>query len=40
MSNDSASRNPKVFISYSWDGSEHQEWVKVLAAKLEATGST
>ena len=25
----------KVFISYSWDGEEHQEWVEQLATKLE-----
>lgn len=25
---------PKVFISYSWDGDEHQAWVKNLADRL------
>ena len=28
----------KVFISYSWDGEEHQEWVEQLATKLEEEG--
>jgi len=26
----------KIFISYSWDGEEHQQWVKKLADDLEA----
>jgi len=26
----------KIFISYSWDGEEHQQWVKQLADELEA----
>jgi hypothetical protein len=38
MSTGSTSRTPKVFISYSWDGPEHQEWVKALAAKLQGHG--
>jgi hypothetical protein len=38
MSTVPASRNPKVFMSYSWDGPEHQEWVKALAAKLRGHG--
>ena len=38
MSTAPASRNPKVFMSYSWDGPEHQEWVKALAAKLRGHG--
>lgn len=25
----------KIFISYSWDGEEHQEWVRKLADSLE-----
>jgi len=29
---------PKSFVSYSWDGSEHQTWVKALAAKLRSDG--
>ncbi|WP_432420490.1 SEFIR domain-containing protein [Pectobacterium brasiliense] len=24
-----------IFISYSWDGDEHQEWVRKLADSLE-----
>lgn len=28
----------RVFISYSWDGKEHQEWVEQLATKLEEDG--
>jgi len=29
---------PRVFISYSWDGEEHQSWVKNLAARLRDNG--
>jgi len=29
---------PKVFISYSWDGAEHQRWVQNLAARLREHG--
>lgn len=29
---------PKVFISYSWDSIEHQEWVINLANKLRSSG--
>jgi len=29
---------PKVFISYSWDGAEHQGWVQNLAARLREHG--
>ena len=29
---------PRVFISYSWDGTEHQCWVKDLAARLRSNG--
>ena len=28
----------KIGISYSWDDEEHKEWVRVLAARLEAAG--
>jgi hypothetical protein len=38
MSTASAARTPKVFLSYSWDGDEHKEWVKALAAKLRGHG--
>ncbi len=38
MSTAPASRTPKVFMSYSWDTPEHQEWVKALAAKLRSHG--
>ena len=31
-------RTPKAFISYSWDGSIHQDWVKAPAAKLRGHG--
>ncbi len=31
-------RPPKVFVSYSWDGVEHQEWVKAFAACLRGNG--
>lgn len=30
--------NPKVFISYSWTSSEHEEWVVQLAKRLRADG--
>ena len=30
--------NPKVFISYSWSGVEHQEFVLNLAEKLMSDG--
>ena len=30
--------NPLLFISYSWDSSEHREWVIQLAAKLIRSG--
>ena len=33
-----SSTAPKAFISYSWDGSDHQNWVKTLGAKLRADG--
>lgn len=29
---------PKAFISYSWDGKEHEEWVLDLATKLRKNG--
>src|SRR5689334_18933113 len=29
---------PRVFISYSWDGPEHQEWVRGLASRLKSDG--
>ncbi len=38
MSTTAGSHTPKVFMSYSWDGAEHQEWVKMLAAKLRSHG--
>ena len=38
MNTTSDNRSPKVFMSYSWDGTEHQEWVKALAAKLRSHG--
>lgn len=31
-------RNPKVFISYSWDDEEHKEWVLKLSADLRSKG--
>jgi TIR domain len=30
--------NPRVFISYSWDSDEHQEWVLTLATRLRQEG--
>lgn len=30
--------SPKCFISYSWDSSSHQEWVRNLATKLHQAG--
>lgn len=30
--------HPKVFLSYSWEGPEHQAWVKDLATKLRSHG--
>ena len=29
---------PKVFVSYSWDDDEHQEWVRSFASRLRADG--
>ncbi|WP_121515136.1 toll/interleukin-1 receptor domain-containing protein [Petrotoga sp. HKA.pet.4.5] len=29
---------PTVFISYSWDSKEHQEWVKKLVDDLSSKG--
>ncbi|MCG1012151.1 TIR domain-containing protein [Tepidanaerobacter sp. GT38] len=29
---------PTVFISYSWDSEEHENWVAFLAAKLRENG--
>src|SRR5262245_48794393 len=29
---------PTVFISYSWESSEHRDWVRDLAARLRADG--
>jgi hypothetical protein len=29
---------PRAFMSYSWDGRAHQDWVKTLAARLHAHG--
>jgi TIR domain len=26
---------PRVFLSYSWDGPDHQQWVKAFAARLQ-----
>ena len=31
-------RIPKVFISYSWDNSEHEEWVMAFANELRQKG--
>lgn len=31
-------KNPKVFISYSWDNPEHKEWVTALANELRKNG--
>ena len=30
--------NPKLFISYSWTGPEHMDWVLRLATDLRANG--
>lgn len=35
---DSDIKNPKVFISYSWDNKEHKEWVYNLAVNLRSHG--
>lgn len=32
------SQNPKVFISYSWDDEDHQQWVLNLANRLRSHG--
>lgn len=44
-SNDQTSRDadidpnaPKVFMSYSWDGDEHRDWVRELASRLRGDG--
>ena len=29
---------PKAFISYSWDGEPHKDWVKAFATRLRADG--
>ena len=31
-------RAPKAFMSYSWDGKDHEDWVRGLAAKLRGHG--
>ena len=31
-------KTPSAFISYSWDGEEHKEWVRSLAARLRRDG--
>lgn len=31
-------QHPSAFISYSWDGPEHQNWVRELAARLRGDG--
>lgn len=31
-------KNPKCFISYSWDSEEHKEWVRKLAINLQSNG--
>lgn len=31
-------KNPKVFISYSWDSPEHKDWVTALANELRKNG--
>ena len=31
-------RNPKVFISYSWENKENKEWARELADKLLENG--
>jgi hypothetical protein len=31
-------RNPKVFISYSWDSESHRAWVRALGARLRSDG--
>ena len=31
-------RNPTVFISYSWDDDNHKEWARALAARMRADG--
>lgn len=31
-------KNPRVFISYSWEDDEHRNWVKNLADQLIADG--
>ena len=30
--------HPKCFISYSWDGDEHKDWVRCLATELQRNG--
>ena len=30
-----APRAPRAFLSYSWDGNDHQEWVKDFASRLQ-----
>jgi hypothetical protein len=36
--NDPEARAPQVFVSYSWDDEEHQEWVHAFATRLRADG--
>ena len=31
-------KNPRVFISYSWENEKHREWVKALADRLLENG--
>lgn len=31
-------KKPRVFISYSWEDSEHRNWVRYLADQLIADG--
>jgi hypothetical protein len=33
-------RQPSVFLSYSWDSTQHKKWVAALAARLEQNGVT
>jgi hypothetical protein len=31
-------KNPRLFISYSWDDEAHKEWVRELAFRLQTNG--
>ena len=36
--NNGDGKNPRVFVSYSWDSDEHRDWVESLATELRKVG--